>query len=65
MKDTGIKDIDGNEVFEGDFVCFPHIDKNKILVVVFVGDGDDMDWAADEKDGTPHRWLDSLCKKVG
>ncbi len=67
MRKTGIRDVNGDMVHEGDKVCFPHIDENDILLVVFVGDGGDMDWAADRKDGlglTPDSWLDQSCKIV-
>jgi hypothetical protein len=62
-RETGIKDINGKMVHEGDTVCFPHID-NKPLVVVWVGDGDGCDWAADKKNGKPDSWLDSTCEII-
>lgn len=48
----------------GDKVIFPHYGTNEVLTVVFIGDGDDMDWAADKEDGTPDSWLHSTCKVV-
>ena len=63
-RETGILDKHGTMIMEGDKVCFPKIDRSKTLKVVFVGDGDDMDWAADDLDGTPDTWLDSSCEVV-
>ncbi len=64
MRKTGIKDIHGKMVCEGDLVCFPHFDTEEQLIVTFIGDGDDCDWAADKKDGTPDSWLDNSCELV-
>lgn len=61
---TKIRDINGNMVYEGDIVRFPNADEDEYLVVVFVGDGDDCDWAADKPDGTPDSWLDNSCEIV-
>ncbi len=62
MKPTGIKDVKGNMIHEHDYVKFPMDDH--ILKVVWVGDGGDMDWAADRLDGKPDAWLDSSCEIV-
>ena len=63
-KDTGIKDIRGKMISEGDIVRFPKDEDAEKYIVVFIGDGDDMDWAADRLDKTPYAWLDSSCEIV-
>ena len=64
---TGIKDMNGVEIRKDDIVCFPAIDKNVLLIVTYIGDGDgdDMDWAADKNNGDPDSWLDNTCEIVG
>ena len=62
LKKTGIVDVNGEMIYEGQHVIFENDDPIKILIVVWVGDGDDMNWAADNLDGTPNAWLDSSCK---
>lgn len=59
MRDTGIKDRNGDMIKEGNKVRFG--DGEPDLVVVWVGEGDYMDWAADKPDGEPGAWLDSSC----
>lgn len=64
MRETGIRDKNNVMVVEGDVVIFPHISSNQRFIVTFVGDGDDMDWAADKEDGTPDSWLGSSCEII-
>lgn len=59
MRETGIRDTNGVMIVEGDIVKFPK-DKHN-LKVIWVGDGDNMDWAADKLNGEPDAWLDSTC----
>jgi len=59
---TGIKDVHNEMVHEGDIVRFPHVDKDEHLIVVYVGDGDDCDWAADKLNGAPDSCLDIACE---
>ena len=59
---TGINDIDGNPICVGD--CVMWADDDEELLVVRVGYGGNMEYAADKKDGTPYAWLDSHCKII-
>ena len=60
---TGIKDIDGKMIYAGDTVFWPNKTGEK-CIVTYVGEGGDMDWAADLPDDEPGYWLDNGCKVV-
>lgn len=62
MRETGIRDKNGVMIRDRDRVKFDGDDH--VLVVTWVGDGGDMDWAADKINGEPDAWLDSSCEIV-